>query len=90
METFNIQDILKKKLEKPKKKIDFEFQDVCLQCEEFFGKNKLIWTQPYRKGVDENLLRYALKECMTRKKPFIGYFLKIVNNKLNDKKVQKM
>lgn len=63
-------------------KIEWEFQAVCLECEEFFGKNAVIWTLPWKKGVTENLLRYALKECKTRQKPFVRYFLKIVNNKL--------
>lgn len=60
--------------------IDHEFQAVCLECEEFFGKSDIIWTLPYKKGVTENLIRYALKECKTRDKP-LPYFLKIIHNK---------
>lgn len=63
-------------------KIEYEFQAVCLECEDFFGKNPLIWMQPHRKGVTENMMRYALKECITRDKKIVGYFVKILSNKI--------
>jgi len=37
-----------------------------------------------RKGVTESLIRYALKECKTRNKPFVPYFIKIINNKIKN------
>ena len=64
------------------KNISFEFQEICLQLEEYFGKEKIIWILPHQVGVTNNLLRYALKECKQRDKPFIKYFLKIITNQL--------
>ena len=62
--------------------IKWEYQSICLDCEKFFGKDKKIWIQPHRVGVTENLMRYSLKECITRKKPFINYFISIINNQI--------
>lgn len=63
-------------------KINHEFQALGIECEEYFGKSPRIWQQFYRVGVTENLIRYALKECKTRNKPFVGYFIKIISNQI--------
>ena len=63
-------------------KVEYEYQALGVECEEYFGKDERIWMQFSRKGVTENLIRYALKECKTRNKPFVPYFLKIINNKI--------
>lgn len=84
METFSIEAILKKKFEKKEKTpvVEYEYQDICLQMEEFFGKKKLIWALPHRIGYTNHLMRYALKECITRKKNNLNYFIAIIENKI--------
>lgn len=83
MEVFSLESILKARFANVNNlpKVEHEFQDICLQCEEYFGKKKVIWTLPYRKGFTNNMMRDALKECKTRNKPFLGYFIKIILNK---------
>lgn len=63
-------------------KVEYEFQDICLQYQEYFGNNTTIWTLPYKKGCTESLMRYALKESKQRDKPFLNYAIKIINNQL--------
>ncbi len=84
METFNIGELLTKKFASIETlpKVEHEFQEICLELEEYFGKKKIIWSLPYRKGYTNHLMRYALKECKTRDKPFINYFIVIINNKI--------
>ena len=62
--------------------IEYEYQAICLDCEEYLGKSKRIWAIAHKSGVTNHLMRYALKECITRKKPFVNYFLTIINNKI--------
>lgn len=84
METFNIADILKNRQSKPLKKIDYEFQQLGLEMQEWFPKKdwKRMWTIFYRKGFTESLIRDAFLECKKRKVKGIGYLIAIVNNKL--------
>jgi hypothetical protein len=83
MEVFSLESILKAKFAnvQDQPKVEHEFQDICLQLEEYFGKKKVIWSLPYRKGFTNNTMRDALKECKTRNKPFLAYFIKIILNK---------
>lgn len=83
MEVFGLESLLKKRFENVKDlpKVDYEYQAICLELEEYFGKKKLIWSLPYRKGFTNHMMRYALKECQSRGKPFLGYFIKIITNK---------
>ena len=60
--------------------IEYEFQEICLECEAYFGKSNRIWSIPHRVGVTNPLMRHALKECKTRNKPFLNYFIKIITN----------
>ena len=84
METFSIEEILKKKFQSQEKtpKVEYEYQDLCLQLEEYFGKKKLIWALPHRVGYTNQLMRYSLKECQTRNIKNLNYFIAIINNKI--------
>lgn len=42
-------------------KINFEFQQLCLENEKLFGR--AIWTLPFQKGVTDEVLREAVKIC---------------------------
>lgn len=64
-----------------KKRIDYEFQSICLECEEYFGKNNVIWTLPYKSKCTENIIRDSLKICKLKNKDF-KYFLGIIRNKI--------
>lgn len=84
MEKFNIADILQKREVKPLKKIDYEFQQLGLEMQEWFPKKdwKTIWIIFHRKGFTESLIRDAFLECKKRKVKGIGYLIAIVKNKL--------
>lgn len=84
MDKFNIADILQKREVKPLKKIDYEFQQLGLELQEWFPKKDWprIWTMFYKKGFNERLIRDAFLECKKRKVKGIGYLIAIVNNKL--------
>lgn len=88
METFNIGELLTKKFASIETlpKVEHEFQEICLELEEYFGKKKIIWSLPYRKGYTNHLMRYALKETRIRGIKNLGYFIKIINNKINETK----
>lgn len=79
METFGIN--FEKKFELGNSPIKYEYQAVVTECEEYFGKNKVLWTLPFKKNCTEQLLRYALKETKKKEIKDIRYFLKIVSNK---------
>ena len=83
METYGLGGIIKERFSNVKElpKVEHEYQAICLELEEYFGKKKLIWSLPHRKGFTNPLMRYALKECKTRNKPFLNYFITIINNK---------
>jgi len=83
-ETFSIEEILKNKFQQVEvaPKVEYEYQDICLQMEEYFGKKKLIWALPHRVGYTNQLMRYALKECTTRKVNNLNYFIAIIKNKI--------
>lgn len=83
-ETFSLEDILKTKIEKlpDLPKVDYEYQAICLEMEEQFGRSKLLWTLPHRVGYTNQLMRYALKECKTRKVDNLHYFIAIIKNKI--------
>ena len=84
MEKFNIASILQNREVKQFKKIDYEYQSIALEMQEWFPKKdwKVIWTIFYRKGFTESLIRDAFIECKKRKVKGIGYLIAIVNNKL--------
>ena len=67
---------------KEKKKIQFEFQDVILQCIEYFGEkhNGLLWSLPYKPKHTESVIRDSLKICKLGGKD-IKYFMGIIRNK---------
>lgn len=84
METFGISHSLFEHLpiisKKEAPKVEWEFQQVCIECEEYFGKNPLIWTLPYKKNCTENIIRDSLKICKNAGKDF-KYMLGIIRNK---------
>ena len=82
METFNITNLIQSRLELPKKKIDWEYQALCLDIEEFFGKehSSVIWSLPWKVKHTEKILRDSLKICHSNKKDF-KYFMGIIRNK---------
>ena len=66
--------------QKIKSKHAFEFQEVCSEMEEYFGKKhkNIIWTLPYRIGFTENKLRNALEVCKRKRKNSVLYLIGIV------------
>jgi len=81
----NIEDVLKAKYAnfKPsERRIDYSFQELGLEIEAYFGKSSRIWSMFHKVGYTEHLMRYALKECMTRGVKNLNYFEKIIKNKL--------
>ncbi len=62
------------------KDIQYEFQDLCLQLEELFGKkNKSrIWSLPYQVWFTESKGRDALKIVKQSKVCTLNYYIGIV------------
>lgn len=82
METFNIKEIILKRLEeKPKHKIEYSYQELGIELEEYF-KSKRVWGMFHKVGYTEPLMRYAFKECKTRNINNVNYFEAIIKNKL--------
>lgn len=84
MEKFNIADILQKRAVKPLKKVDYEYQALGLEMQEWFPKKdwKVVWAIFHRKGFTERLIRDAFLECKKRNVKGIGYLITIINNKI--------
>lgn len=81
MQILNSQNLFQEvefKIEKPKRKIDFEFQALCLELENFFGKNKRIWSLPYQVWFNEKKGWDALKIAKQRGINNLNYFIGIV------------
>ncbi len=60
-----------------KEKIDFEFQELCLELEPIYGK--VIWSLPYKAGMTEYKIRQAAKiasEKGIKKFPYLMGILK--------------
>lgn len=61
-------------------KVEYEYQSIILECEEYFGKHKVLWTLPYKVKCTESIIRDSLKICKQNKKD-LKYFLGIIRNK---------
>lgn len=80
-----IEEILKTKysnFQHSERKIEYSYQSLGLELEEYFGKSSRIWAMFTKVGYTEHLMRFSLKECMTRGVKNLNYFEAIIRNKL--------
>lgn len=65
-----------------KPKIDYEFQALGLEMQEFFLEKEWprIWMLFCNKGVTEQKVRHAFKECVRRDKKSVSYLVAIIKN----------
>lgn len=91
MEKFSIEDLIKNIQTQPKKRIDYSFQDLGLELQDWFPvKDKSrVWSIFYKVGYTEELIRYSFKECKKRNIKNINYMITIIKNKLSTSKINK-
>lgn len=80
-----IEEILKAKysnFQPSERKIEHSYQSLGLELEEYFGKSSRIWAMFTKVGYTEHLMRFAMKECVTRGVKNLNYFEAIIRNKL--------
>lgn len=82
----NIEEILKAKYSNftpSEKRIEYSYQELGIEIENYFGKSSRIWAMFHKKGYTEHLMRFALKECTNRSIKNLNYFEAIIRNKLS-------
>lgn len=57
-------------------KIEYEFQEICLELEKTYGK--LVWTLPFKKGFTEYKIRKAAEIAQKKKNTSFGYLVGII------------
>lgn len=71
----HIKDRIKNQNKGPK--IEFEFQELCLEMEKIYGK--LVWTLPYKRGFTEKRIRKAHEICKNKGKEGFPYLMGVLN-----------
>lgn len=72
-----LKEFLDKKSFKKSSKPVYEYQDLCVELQEFYGKG--IWRVPCLVGVTNNKIRDAHKANMNGKKVFkVAYLIGII------------
>lgn len=79
MELKDYTKIIEERIESQKTgpKIDFEFQELCLELQPIYGKR--IWTLPYKVGYTEKKIRKAHEIAMKKGILKINYLIGIIN-----------
>lgn len=72
----------KKRLGWKKRAPDFEYQELCLEMEQFFPKNEknIIWTLPFKIGYTEEKIRKAFDICKKKNVRSVRYVIGIIKN----------
>lgn len=64
------------------RKIDYSYQELGCELEEYFGKSTRIWAMFHKVGYTEHIIRFAFKETKKKEIKNLNYMIAIIKNNI--------